>query len=396
MTSSKSFTADKNSKKKAMYAGSFDPVTEGHLDIIRRVHADYSAFHVVVGNNPEKKYTFSIDERLDMLARVMSEFPNVIVDKHAGLMVDYAYENLIDELVRGVRSNTDMDYEKQMAKINHDQNPKISTRILESSLEHEFKSSSAAKEIQRFGGNLIGFVPLYVKQRIEEKISGQYIMGVTGGIASGKSEFANLLVSVANERKIESHNIELDHLAHYILSDSKEPLFVDTRKKIVIEFGAKVHNSDSSIDRKELGKIVYSNPDNMKKLEEIIYGKDINSGPMAYILRKNIFGKKGLIFLNAALIVEKKFLSHVNNNIILVGCDAKEQYNRLVLRDGFSQDDAMRRINSQYSYEEKKDAILDKQKKDLQGKLYEFDNSEELSLENVDILLSKIIYDFSI
>ncbi|MBR4067888.1 MAG: pantetheine-phosphate adenylyltransferase [Clostridia bacterium] len=153
-----------------VYAGSFDPVTSGHLDIIRRGAAVFPKLIVAVLRNPAKKGTFSVEERLSMLARSCSDIPNVVFDSFDGLLVDYMRKVDAGVILRGLRAVSDFENEFQMAQLNRQMNPQVETFFLMTSPEHAYLSSSAVREIAMFGGDVSGFVPAAVLDEVTQKL----------------------------------------------------------------------------------------------------------------------------------------------------------------------------------------------------------------------------------
>jgi pantetheine-phosphate adenylyltransferase len=156
---------------KAIYPGSFDPVTLGHLDIIERSARMFDQVIVGVLNNTAKKPLFSIDERVIMLQNVVSHLENVTVEAFGGLLVDFARIKGSNVIVRGLRALTDFDVEMQMAQSNRLVAPEVDTVFLSTSTEYSFLSSSVVKEYARYGVTLEEFVPGSVIERLKEKIA---------------------------------------------------------------------------------------------------------------------------------------------------------------------------------------------------------------------------------
>ena len=155
---------------RAIYPGSFDPVTNGHIDIIRRA-ADI-ADELVVGvlQNKAKTPLFSVEERVNMLKEVTKELPNVKVDSFSGLLIDYAKENKVNVSIRGLRAITDFEYELQIAQTNRKLSEgALDTFFLTTSLEYSYLSSSSVREIAYFGGDISQCVPDYVREQVMEK-----------------------------------------------------------------------------------------------------------------------------------------------------------------------------------------------------------------------------------
>ena len=154
----------------AMYPGSFDPVTYGHLDIIRRAAAMCDHLFVAVLNNPAKNPLFTVEERKEMIREALKDVPNLTVCSFSGLTIDFAKELGAHVIVRGLRAVTDFEYELQMAQTNRKMAPDIDTVFLTTGLEYAYLSSSITKEVARFGGDISAFVPDFVAEKIMNKI----------------------------------------------------------------------------------------------------------------------------------------------------------------------------------------------------------------------------------
>ena len=150
--------------------GSFDPVTNGHLDIIRRAARLHDEVLVVVGANLAKEGLFTVEERLGMLREVTSDLPNVSVDKFTGLLVDFCRVRGISAIVKGLRAVSDFEYEMQMAQMNY-RLAKVETLFMTTNPLYSFLSSSLVKEIARYGGDVSGLVPEIVLSRLRERLA---------------------------------------------------------------------------------------------------------------------------------------------------------------------------------------------------------------------------------
>ena len=155
---------------RGIYPGSFDPVTFGHLDIMKRAAALVDELIVGVLNNNAKTPLFSAEERVRMLEEITKEMPNVRIFPFEGLLVDFARKMKADLVIRGLRAITDFEYELQMAQTNHKLEPELETVFLTTSLEYSYLSSSTVKEVAAFGGDISRFVPEIVADRIAEKM----------------------------------------------------------------------------------------------------------------------------------------------------------------------------------------------------------------------------------
>ena len=155
---------------RAVCPGSFDPVTNGHLDIIERAARLFDEVVVAVGVNKSKSRLFSPDERLAMLRRACSPWENVRVDSVAGLLTGFCLEHEIDAIVRGLRAVSDFDYELQMAQMNSHL-AAIETVFVPTSPEWSFLASSLVKEVALFGGDVTGLVPEFVREQLVARVA---------------------------------------------------------------------------------------------------------------------------------------------------------------------------------------------------------------------------------
>ncbi|MGH9804288.1 MAG: pantetheine-phosphate adenylyltransferase [Candidatus Acidiferrales bacterium] len=159
------------SKITAIYPGSFDPVTNGHLDLITRASNLFHHLVVAVLVNPEKDPLFSVKERVDMLDLVVAGLPNVEVDTFEGLLVDFARSKDARVLLRGIRAVSDYEYELQMALMNRQLEPELETVFMLPAEAYSYLSSRLVREVARLGGSVKGLVPDVVEERIRAKVS---------------------------------------------------------------------------------------------------------------------------------------------------------------------------------------------------------------------------------
>lgn len=155
---------------KAVYPGSFDPITKGHLDIIKRCSYVFDEVIVAVLVNPAKKGWFTTDERVAMIERVTSDLSNVKVSSFEGLLVDFMEDEDIDVIVKGLRTMTDFDYEMQMALMNKKLNKTKETMLMMTNSKYSYLSSSAIKQVALFKGNLEGLIPGELEDEIRERV----------------------------------------------------------------------------------------------------------------------------------------------------------------------------------------------------------------------------------
>lgn len=155
--------------RRVVCPGSFDPVTNGHLDIISRASRLYDEVVVMVSINLAKKSLFTVEERVDLIREVTKEYGNVIVDSFRGLTVDYCRQHDIPVIVRGLRAVTDYDYELQIAQMNHRMSG-VETLFMATNPLYAFLSSSLMKEVVRWGGDASGLVPELVHSRLIDRL----------------------------------------------------------------------------------------------------------------------------------------------------------------------------------------------------------------------------------
>lgn len=153
----------------AIYPGTFDPITNGHLDVIQRGLRIFDHIIVAVAEGSFKKCLFTVEERLEMIRHALADTPNVTIDSFPGLLVDYVKSKNARVILRGLRAVTDFEYEFQMAMMNRRLEPDIITVFLMTSLRWVFLSSSILKEAAVHGGNIEGLVPDFVYHKLKEK-----------------------------------------------------------------------------------------------------------------------------------------------------------------------------------------------------------------------------------
>ncbi|MEG0750680.1 MAG: pantetheine-phosphate adenylyltransferase [Oscillospiraceae bacterium] len=154
----------------AVCPGSFDPITKGHVDIIERAAKLFDKITVVVLKNPQKTPTFSDEERIDLIKRVIKRFDNVETDMYGGLLADYVRLRGACAIVKGLRAVSDFEYEFQMDLVNRQLNPDFETVFLNTSREYLFLSSSIVKQVAMFGGDISSFIPDEIREDIVKRL----------------------------------------------------------------------------------------------------------------------------------------------------------------------------------------------------------------------------------
>ena len=157
------------SEKIAVVPGSFDPITNGHLDIIKRAADVFDIVYVAVLNNSSKNPLFTVEERIDLIDQATKQFPNIRIESSSGLLINYAQEKNAKAIVRGLRAVSDFEYEMQITSMNRVLDENIETFFIMTKNQYSFLSSSIVKEVAKYGGNVSELVPGVVEQALKEK-----------------------------------------------------------------------------------------------------------------------------------------------------------------------------------------------------------------------------------
>ena len=362
---------------KAIYAFSGDPITWGHIDIIDRAAATYGHVTVGIGANPQKvrEYLFSVEERLDMAKRSVAHLENVDCVVFQGLLAQFAYRNGYNVIIRGVRNGLDLEAELTLYNVNQLQFSTIDTVFFPARPRLSHVSSSVVKAIVSEGGDVSEYVPIHVKQKLEQKIIRQLRIGVTGGVASGKSFVSKRLV----EKIPCSRRIDLNEIGHYILGNSSESAYQETRARIGERFGEHLLNDDGSVDRSLLGAIVFQSPRKLGKLNEIML-KPILARLYETCMDNNHLDQGNEVkklFLEAGLFVESRLTHLVNHCVIHVISPEEVKVRRLVKNTGISEDEAVQKIRREISDDERRAYLGKMLERNQTSFLIELDNRDE-------------------
>lgn len=364
----------------AIYPLSADPITNGHLDIIYRAGKIFDKLVVAVGNNYLKNYSFNLLERKKMTQKVLQKFKNIEVVSFDGLLTDLAQERNINFIVRGFRNSNDYLHELVLYQNYLSQNSNLEFINLFSS--NDFISSTAVKEMVLVGGEIHKSVPLLIKKALEKRLKNQTIIGLSGGIGSGKSTVSQKLIEKLKTQNLPAQKIDLDELGHDILL-AKTEIEKITKQKIIDEFGLEIVDKNGNIDRSKLAKKVFSNKESLKFLTDLIH-------PLVLLkLRQRLQNMTGIIFLESAIWEEYNLTYLCNNAMILLENSPQITEQRLLAR-GLDLDQIQQRITNQFSLEEKKLALKKVLEKDDYGQIWHLkaDNLDEGELDN---LVQKII-----
>ncbi|MER1955869.1 MAG: pantetheine-phosphate adenylyltransferase [Solibacillus sp.] len=160
-------------EKIAVVPGSFDPITKGHLDIIRRAADVFDVVYVAVLNNSAKQPLFSVEERTALIREVTKDLPNLRIETSSGLLIDYARKKNAKAIVRGLRAVSDFEYEMQITSMNRVLDENIETFFIMTKNQYSFLSSSIVKEVAKYGGDVSELVPAIVEQALKQKFSNK-------------------------------------------------------------------------------------------------------------------------------------------------------------------------------------------------------------------------------
>lgn len=365
--------------KTCIYPGSFDGVTYGHLNIIDRACNTFDKVIVAIGINPSKKYTFSINERINFFKKTVKQPSKVEVTSFTGLLADFVYQQNVKTIIKGVRSNQDFDYERLLHEVTVTQQAGIDTHILIADQKLSHVSSSAAKELCKHQGLVHEYVPYCVKAALEHEINKQVIIGITGSIGMGKSYVTQQLIEHFSKQMQVLH-VDLDAIAHELYVRN-EPVYIDFQNTVKDAFGLAV--GDSAEMRKKLGNIVFNDETALAKLNNLA------RQPLLTLMRQKMYGFQGLILLNGALLVEANFLPLCNNNVVVVNTSVDEQIENLKNR-GLTTQQIQRRINCQLTNDQKINIINDAILNNRYGTLIPYSNSKKNKPEAFDSLVGLI------
>ncbi len=367
----------------ALYAFSSDPITYGHIDVVERVSRTFDHVLVGIGRNPAKKYLFSEDARVAMARQALGHLSNVTVLAFRGMVVDFALEQGASVIVKGVRNAADFDYEQVHHLVGVSQRVGIDTHVLFANPSLAHVSSSVAKAIQAEHGFIHEYVPPVVKAALEEVLSGQLIVGVTGGPGAGKSLLCEHLVAAGRREGLGVHDVDLDRIAHGVLAGVDTPLCAETREALLERFGREVEGP-GGVDGRRLAACAFGDASSVRDLNRIML-------PAVTVgLRKALYGLRGLVLLNAALLAEQGLLPLCNDRVILVDVHPDDQATRLAGR-GWAAAEVRARLAAQWSADDKARAVEAAIARTRFGRLWRWDGSAEPGPERAPTLLRAIL-----
>jgi dephospho-CoA kinase/pantetheine-phosphate adenylyltransferase len=372
--------------EKALFAYSGDPITFGHIDIIKRAAKLCKNLTVGFGMAPGKNPLFSIDEKIDMAVHSLAKIHNLKFDSYIGDIGNYAYMKGFPAVFRGIRNGKDTDDERNIFDGIRRQGYDIELLPLFAESDLIDVSSTNVKGWAIAQGWIHDFVPLYVKQRIEARLLGQYHFGVTGMIAGGKSTVSDKLRKIGEKKGLPVFDLDLDVIAKSVYAPGDN--YEEVRQKIFSTFGNDLRKEDKSVDTKKLGHIVFNDDKKLDELNKIMYR------PIMSSLQEQMIYKKGLMMHNAALLAEFGMNYLCNNNVVVVDVDSNEQRRRLqerVDKGYMTQDQLERRINSQFTSKRKREIFENWIIQSNQGKIWDVNTTNQVSESDYENLFNNIV-----
>lgn len=376
----------------AVYPGSLDPITFGHLGAIQDTAECFGEVKVAIGVNPSKNYLFSLSER-EALARLATKhIPGVSVTAFSGLLVHFLVRNNLNVVVRGIRNGSDLSDAMLQETIGWQQSmaEHLKAFYVPARLGQTFVSSTALKAVLKEQGDATHMAPLSTIHATQARMLGQYFYGVTGVSGSGKSQVCRKFAEIAQRRQIPILHVDMDKIGHEILGDSQEPLYVQTRQKIRQAFGNEIMDENGGISRKKLGEQVFGKPESLEKLNAIMHD------PMFFRVTEQLRGQKGIFLIDAALLAETNKMSIVNNNMLVVTADDETLVRRLTGRDSLSDEQIQRRLSSQMSLHNKLDSIKRGIEQHHYGHLNILNNHDDIDDAEIEKAFDRMLNDIDI
>lgn len=321
-----------------IYPGSFDPITNGHLDIIERASKKVDKLFVVVFINHDKKGFFSYEERIDMISKSTLHLKNVIIDKSDKMVTDYCKEKGIDVIFRGLRNVTDFESELNMAHTNLQLNNECETLFISSKMELSNVSSSLVRELFKYGKSLNNYVSNIVSLYFDNKIDKKYkIIGLYGPSGAGKSTVSRIICENYN-----ALHIDLDK----VVSNYYDCSNLNLHKDLALKFGLGIFNHDKTVNKVKLANIVFDDKEKLNILESIVHPYVITN------IIKTIYENKDkfdYIVIDGAILNKFK-LNNIIDLIIKIEANEQLRLNRVTQRDNISLDKIIKRFKCYDDY----------------------------------------------
>ena len=375
--------------KKGIFPLSADPITIGHLEMMRSARKQCDELIVLIANNDEKSgsYTFTLTERCAMAKRAIQEYGlnGIRVMQTTGLMTDIFMREHCSMVFRGVRHVGDEVAEAELVALYSSIYPYIADKFIFLQTPEQFQhiSSSQVKHFVRLGVDVSSYVPLFVKVALEQRINRQIKIGITGQLAVGKSFVATQLVEQLREHGHEAHHIVLDTLLHQFYNEVS-PGAQAVREQLAEKFGAGMLTTDRrQVNRSQLAEKLFSAETD---LNDIHWAQQLVYPHVERLYRDAIASKTGILLIEWAQLVEMNMLSWVNNTVIVVDSPAHDQ---LAQTRGLSEDYVQHITRWQWTVDRKQKAIQTDIDQQHYGYLFNYMN--EPAHQGVDVLADQLL-----
>lgn len=371
--------------RKALYPGSFDPITNGHLDIIRRAAQMTDELTVAIGVNADKKRLFTAKESERLIQAAVAGLPNVTVDSYSGLLVQYAYERGIAHVVRGIRNLKDFEDEQSLELFNASQNLSLEGVYLRARTDRTHVSSTMLKNAMREQADIRSLAPLATIQAVQARLAHQYPLAVTGPAGAGKTSLIRRFAAIAQTRGIPLHHIDVDAIVADILETRTEPVYASVRAQIAATFGESLMLDGGAIDRRELGRQAMSELAKLQELNRIL------APALQTRLSRALYGIRGIVLIDSSVIAETGENRLCNNHFLLVEADRDVIEDRLRAEGELTSSQIQRRVRSALTAEAKARTIEKLIAEDGFGRLLRIDNTRTLPDAAVEAVFETIL-----
>ncbi len=365
---------------KAVFPLSADPITKGHLDLIKRSLKITQNLYVLILNNLTKSSTFSLEERKALTDASLSHMRNknnLHLFTSENTLTDFCNKKKIFYIIRGIRTPLDVQNEREINNIYLKENPKLEFIYLLAKPEFREVSSSLAKALFERDLDTKHYFPLPAKQALEIKKKEQYKLIVTGVIASGKNFVCEKLTHYFKSQGVSSYEIDFDKIVNEIYENINLKKLSPVKKKLCeyFDIDKKLILTKEMIIQKVFLKITKEN----LIFENLVFLQDVLSPVISNIYKKKIRNKKGIILLNAPLAAEYKMLGEANNNLLYIKVSLENQKKYLYERDKLPKEILDKKILAAKPSQEKLKLIKNQIKKDGYGKIFFFNNNLKLT-----------------
>lgn len=376
---------------KYAYPGSFDPWTRGHLSVITSfLDKDPEAnIEVIIGNNPSKKALFSPEDRKFIIEQSIPEqykhrIKVIILED---VVANYMYTQNIPYFIKGVRDAKDFEYENNLALLNSQLPGSPMTLLIpQTDTSLNIVSSSNLKLLANIGIRLERYAPAFVREGLKLTTTKKMFVGVTGGIASGKSTFCTELAEYAKTQETTMHHINMDKFGHQILTQTENvpPLFTGIRRQLADIFGRNIMQADGTINRKALGEIVFQDREKLDIMTNLLLE------PILFLLAEEINSlSQGIIVVESAILMDRNLSELVDDNIVHVNVDQDVQIKRMLSARNYTQEQALRRIDSQLSLDQVRQKIRTAQEYDFDRLYMDVNSSTQFDIKQAYRKLEK-------